>query len=320
MSPIAKRRIGFTLIELLVVVAIIAVLMGLLLSAIQRVREAANRASCANNLKQLCLAMHLYHDQHAMLPPSRLSDFHATWAVYILPYIEQGNVFRQWVLADTYYAQSDGARLVRIKTFYCPTRRSTNTPPAYSIAGDQDDDNYPPPYSSPHVPGALGDYAANIGTDDCDGPVAVSDCNGTYNGSFRLANGLKFGEITDGLSNTFFAGEKHVPQGQFGVNEAGVAPRFGSYHWDGSIFNGDYWECSSRSAGPKYPLAQSRTEIVNAAGSGPMASAAITPASVNSPSATAASGPSAFRPIRRPWATLPTSPMATLFRIEENKG
>src|SRR5262245_56846738 len=90
------RRGGFTLVELLVVIAIIAVLIGLLLPAVQRVREAANRAKCANNLKQIGLAFHTFHDSKQFLPPYRIRDRFASWAVLILPYIEQDTIYRQW--------------------------------------------------------------------------------------------------------------------------------------------------------------------------------------------------------------------------------
>src|SRR5437660_7234090 len=101
----AGRHGGFTLIELLVVVAIIGVLLGLLLPAVQKVREAANRIACGNNLKQIGLALHQYHFDYNQLPPSRISDFHATWAVLLLPYLEEDNLFRQWQLDLSYYDQ-----------------------------------------------------------------------------------------------------------------------------------------------------------------------------------------------------------------------
>jgi type II secretory pathway pseudopilin PulG len=149
------------LLELLVVLAIVTLLAGLLMPAVQRAREAAARASCANNLKQIGLAMHQYHDSNGRLPPVRACDAGASWAVLILPYLEQSNLYYQWDLKKSYYDQPAPARQASVPVYFCPTRRTASSEPPLSLTGDCPSNGS---QGTTVYPGALADYAVNLGS------------------------------------------------------------------------------------------------------------------------------------------------------------
>jgi prepilin-type N-terminal cleavage/methylation domain-containing protein len=120
---------GFTLIELLVVIAIISILVGLLMPAVQSSRESANRIKCANNLKQIGLALHLYHDQFQHLPPSRRSMGECpSWAWLILPQLEQENVYKLWPPGWPYPGVAPGASVTSDQLSQINSSLSTAVP------------------------------------------------------------------------------------------------------------------------------------------------------------------------------------------------
>jgi prepilin-type N-terminal cleavage/methylation domain-containing protein len=243
--PSRTSRRGFTLIELLVVIAIIAILVGLMMPAVQQAREAASRIQCTNNLKQIALAMHLFHDQQKRLPPTRLPGEGPTWAWLILPNLEQQNLYNRWQPGVPFRQAALVAVQSPVPIYFCPSRRGPN-------------DGLSQPFNNPnplclHLPpiaGALGDYAVSVGTTGAD--YAITMPNGPTivpNGAFEFPTGHRFADITDGLSNTILVGEKHVPRASFG-----------SYPWDCSLYDGHNPVCSTRAGGPDYALATVPTD------------------------------------------------------------
>jgi prepilin-type N-terminal cleavage/methylation domain-containing protein len=211
------RRPAFTLIELLVVIAIIAILIGLLIPAVQKVREAAQRAKCQSNLKQIGIAMHTYHDANGVLPPQTAGNLNTcckgTWQMAILPYVEQGNM---WTAYQN-YAGSIGAKptyeeqanllvtSIRLDVFTCPSDF-----PNAAKSGTYNGTKYTITQHNYLVNVGNIDYAQGHDGALPDQPAGLKFLGAPFsrNAQFRLT------DITDGTSTTLMVAEVKQGQGQ----------------------------------------------------------------------------------------------------------
>ncbi|GAA4427985.1 DUF1559 domain-containing protein [Bremerella cremea] len=221
-----RKNSGFTLVELLVVIAIIGVLIALLLPAVQQAREAARRMQCSNNLKQVSLAMHNYHDTFGTLPPGALNVNTLGWHAFILPFIEQGPMHDQFSFAAGDWnagTNKEGPNknifgLNRIDMYMCPSSPRTETTHGSSTLGDGRK-----PFTT-HYYGVMGPY----GTNATDGSTYPHEPNPSGHGGFCKGGmflvdaSVKFRDVTDGLSNTYALSEIGGDNGSYASWVRGV--------------------------------------------------------------------------------------------------
>ena len=275
--PANVGRGGFTLIELLVVIAVVAILVSLLMPAVQQAREAARRAQCQNNLKQIGLAATMFADDFGAYPPARIVERPApgepvsrrcggdgpSWLVLILPYLERQAARDRWDVTEPFQDAPAEVRGLALDTLLCPSRRSSGLARIPDGVG--------PPRVLPCgcafpgrkiLGGAVSDYAGNHGdlspgasglpTDfywGGNGTGTIISSRGVCDADHRpkagrWADEVELASVRDGLTNTFLAGERHVLADNLLDPEA-----------DGSGFDGSRFYTHSRVGGPGAPLA-----------------------------------------------------------------
>jgi prepilin-type N-terminal cleavage/methylation domain-containing protein/prepilin-type processing-associated H-X9-DG protein len=260
-----KSRRGFTLIELLVVIAIIAVLIGLLLPAVQKVREAANRMSCSNNMKQIGLACHLYHDSYNQFPPGYVIDLSipyvgAPWGLKLLPYLEQSNLYQGYNDTMPFWVPQDQqVDAVPLKIFQCPS--SPNQGRQYMDTWSGPAAGYPITWG-----GSTSDYMATSGVLGFywdyvfqGNPPAEGDRQGVFHDN-PVNKGTRIADIRDGTSNTIMvceqAGMPDLYRRNALIKSAPFDPsdpdQIAGSGW-GDPFNGENWLVGSTSDGVNRP-------------------------------------------------------------------
>lgn len=246
MKAVVRKQInGFTLIELLVVIAIIAILIALLLPAVQQAREAARRSQCKNNLKQIGLALHNYHDVHSVFPPGWVGrqptgysdanycntmgiDHQAPWTVMVLPFLDQGPLYNTFNLSRPFSDGTNGTQapngplVKRVSVYQCPSNPASSQ---WELHLD--------------YMGVMGGKTAAAGSPDCTvsgQPDRIFARNGILYHNSRIG----FRDLVDGSSNIFLVGESRMFPDQAGVTyrcwasspKAGGYPLTNAMSWD----------------------------------------------------------------------------------------
>ena len=246
-----KKR-GFTLIELLVVIAIIAILIALLLPAVQQAREAARRSTCKNNLKQIGLALHNYHDVHSVFPPGHVFGWLWTdatgrqgwaWGAHILPFIDEANLYNELEIANPnngYFPKASDAQVV-IDTYRCP---SDIAPDINTVRFNQATSNYVANFSSD---GATQQHLSGSCSPSF-GPIVAS--NGAISdgkGMFWFDSRVRIRDIVDGTSNTIGIGERAW---ELTASGTGLPARCAAGGWSSAVgYNMYAGGCDNQAAG-----------------------------------------------------------------------